>query len=127
MKTMQRNHQNALVSALVVGAAALSGCFGDDGRVAANAEVSFSGSEPGTDQDSADCDSDGRLNFVGNLNEGQITVSVRDGANKETFHQTFTGNLEGETEGVNGEAGRWTLQVDRSADFDGSYTVSLTC
>ncbi len=115
-------------------AALLAGCAGDSGTQShGSASLSYKGTDPGTDHDSADCDDDASLVGTGSIDEGTLHVTVTDGKGAEQFSHDYDGDLTGDAEHMSGSDGEWTLTVVRSGDaliggdFDGSYTFTLTC
>ena len=125
-------HRILLLSAAL--AALLAGCADDtDLDSHGAAEVSYEGNDIGSHDDSADCDDDATLVGTGSIDEGSITVTVTDGKGAEQFSETYDGDLDGETERMDGAEGDWTLSVTRlgsalvGGEFDGQYTFTLSC
>lgn len=115
-------------------ATALSGCAGDSGTQSHDvATVSYDGNEPGSEDDSGDCDDDATLVGTGSIDDGSITVTVTDGNGAEQYSETFDGDVDADAERMDGASGEWTLSVTRlgdsliGGDFDGSFSFTLSC
>ena len=113
-------------------AVSLAGCTSKG----ADAAVEFEGEGVGVDTDSADCGDEGTIVGTGNVDEGEVTVRVFNGA-EELYEETFRGEIALDGEAMDGESGDWTLEATRSGDgnigeeiagsFDGEYTFRLDC
>ena len=101
--------------------------------VALDLEIPFDGSGTGEDEKSGDCDSDAQLSATGDIDDGQLHVTVTDGSGDTVFDETYGPDDEFTSKGVNGNEGRWTLRVERMRDdvlgddFKGNYVISLNC
>jgi hypothetical protein len=115
---------------LVPVASLLAGCVGDSGE---NARLHYKGDGVGTDEDSAKCDSDGTLSSTGDVESGQVEITVTDGDGKGIYAKTFDGGMNVDGEALDGAKGEWTLRATRTSDtilgggFNGSYSVLMTC
>jgi hypothetical protein len=121
------------LSLLALAALALAGCAGDSGEAA---KLTYEGNDIGAHDESADCDDDATLVADGNVDQGQVEITVTDGDGDEVFSETFSEGegMEMEGEMLEGASGEWTLAAVRMNDalvdsegFDGEYTVRLTC
>ena len=110
----------------------LAGCMQGDGKVE-RASVEFDGSGSGSQQDKSDCDTDGQLTGGGDIEDGQVTVTVMDAEGKEIFEQTYRDDVTLDSRSLDGKAGDWTIRAQRSGDdlvgdeFRGSYDFTLAC
>lgn len=117
-----------LVTLALAASVVLAGCTTDrDDDADRNVELAYEGEEDGSHTDTADCNDDGLLTSTGILEDGNITITVTDGAGDTIYDQTLNGTLTGDSEGLNGEPGEWTVEVERSDGFDGQYIVNLGC
>ena len=126
---------HALVALLVTLALALAGCTnragGDDGAEATRgpepAWLTFEGNGQGEQLDTVLCPSgNGELRVSGNA-AGNTTVMVTGGDGVLFWGQTQSGDLSIGPESLDGRPGEWTLEVMRTAAFDGHYTATLSC
>lgn len=124
-----------LLAALAL-AALLAGCAGDGGVQSVDREtanVEFEGRDSGEHSDSAECDDDATLAGSGNIEDGNIQVTVTDGSGATRYQETYDGGVETDGERMEGASGSWTLTVVRSGDdvlgdeFNGQYAFTLTC
>lgn len=108
----------------------LAGCVGSSGG---SASVSFDGEGNGAHDDSTHCDKDGTVYSNGQVDQGQVDITVTDGDGKEVFHRQFDGGANMDATPADGASGTWTLRAVRSSDtilgspFQGHYTVNLGC
>jgi hypothetical protein len=123
---MMRRSLSKLTLALALAVVA-AGCYHGGGALDNSASLNYAGSGGGSDEDQASCNDDGQLTMGGTIGQGRVMVTVTDGNGAQIFQQEFSGNVDTETESLNGAAGTWTLRGERSSDFDGSYTVTLGC
>lgn len=84
----------------------------------------------GKDRKTLDCPSgEGKVTYTVDGTAGKIKIQVDD-ANEEgprpMDKDEIQGKATGEVGDLVGDAGTWTLTVDRS-DFTGDYKVTLTC
>lgn len=131
--------RKTLLATLVV-AALLAGCA-DDGDVQDlpddarkdGASLEFEGRDSGEHSDTAECDDDATLTGSGNIEDGNIQVTVTDGSGDTKFSETYDGGVEAEGERMDGASGTWTLRVVRAGDdllgdeFNGQYAFTLAC
>lgn len=112
----------------------LAGCMGDGGgaKVAA-VNLEYDGSGSGDHEEKLNCDADGQVTGSGNVEDGRLTVTVRDGEGETIFDQTYDGEINFDSESVSGNEGEWTLRAERMADdvlgddFQGNYSFTLAC
>lgn len=119
-----------LVLASVATLFLLAGCAGDSGG---HANVSFNGSGNGSTEDSTHCDADGTILAHGTVDNGQVTIRVKDGDGREVYSKMYDGGFNVDTDKVAGASGSWKLTASRSSDtllgseFKGDYDVTLNC
>jgi hypothetical protein len=111
-------------------AALLAGCTAGAGEAL---ELSYEGTDSGTHDDSAECDDDATLVGTGNVEDGQVVLTVSDGSGDDVFTRTFDGGIDLEGEQLDGASGTWTVTAVRGGDdlvgdeFNGQYTFGLAC
>lgn len=113
-------------------AASLAGCTSKG----ADAAVEFEGEGVGVDTDSAECNDDGTLVGSGNVEQGEVTVRVMNGAD-QIFEETYDSEIALDGRALDGDSGEWTIEATRSGDggideelaggFEGEYTFRLDC
>jgi hypothetical protein len=115
---------------LIPAALLLAGCIGDSGH---SAKVSFDGTGNGSHSDSTKCDDDGTLFADGQVDKGQVDVTVRDGDGKTLFTQQFDGGANMDAKALTGASGTWEVSAVRTSDsvlgepFSGHYNFRLAC
>lgn len=115
----------------------LSGCVGfgggDGDDEGGNAALTFDGDGAGQHSQTAKCDDQGTIKGSGNIADGEVTVTLRDGSEARLFQQTFEGEFDLTKKTVSGTAGDWEIHVQRSSNdvvgdaFTGSYEFFLSC
>jgi len=145
--TRPRAAPRLALAAVLVLAAGLAGCTGDDpaqetgsacrtvvdessGHVFASV-LCENAEGPGTDAATLDCrtPSKAEVFIAGQTTEGGFTVRVADADGATVYNRTFDepgGTNVSEAPGE-GPAGTWTVEVERSAGFAGTAGGQLAC
>lgn len=91
------------------------------------------GQMTGSDSKSLDCGDQAQISTAIN-GQGQIEVTVTDGAGKEVYSKSFNGQGQsGETVERSGTAGEWTIKVQFGTaglgfnGYQGQYAIYLRC
>lgn len=111
---------------------ALAGCTTVDG-LTAEAEISYDGTQNGSHSDKAACDAEGKLTGRGDIQDGAVQITIRDGQDETVFERTFDSSFDLSGTRLDGHAGTWTLHAQRTGDdvlgdeFNGDYDVFLNC
>lgn len=121
----------SVVSVMVVGA--LSGCLGFGADGGANAALTFDGEGAGEHSQAADCDDQGTIKGSGNIQDGEVVITLRDASGTRLFQQTFEGEFELTEKTVSGTSGDWNIHAQRRGNdvvgdtYSGSYGFFVNC
>lgn len=75
----------------------------------------------------ANCDGDATLSYdIGDPGQGIVGIKVEDG-NSVPLYSDEPGRGNSGSEELSGTSGKWQLSVYRYQNFDGQFTVTLTC
>lgn len=114
--------------------AAIAGCTIRDGEVKGGATtLDFNGEGSGDHEKSLDCAGSGRLTGTGDIEDGQVDITIRGEDGDVVFEETYDQSFDFDSRSVDGSNTKWTLRAVRGGDdligdeFRGRYSFSLTC
>lgn len=105
--------------------ALLAGCMGQS--VTAEGQVVFQGTGAGRDESHRTCSTTVSFGVAGNIASGKATFTAFDGGGNRVASFVLEAGSDGHHREVTGQAGTWTIQVERSSGFAGQYAASLGC
>lgn len=146
------HRRHALVAIVVAAALALAGCtnraesgtddqtdpnLGDDTTrtsgtdttsQAPPASLSFEGTGDETDSATIDCPTGNAILRASGDATGTMNLMVSDASGNVIWGEIVSdGDLSYGPAPIDGQAGEWTLEVERSNGFDGHYAATLRC